>query len=730
MVRPRFRGSVLLIWMSALLVTAITPGSSVAGVYKVRACDAAEGLNNSWRLFSSRAAVAASVACPSNGSRRRGLSAHNVVARGSARKTVKRGTGAALVFNAPAGTSIVGIRAGYYFYRADSSWQAFLSADLQPIKGCYRGGGECESTATNRFVRTPPSSALYIGVVCVAAKCPTSPTGDSSRGSVQAMATLYSATVSLEDNSKPTLDEPTGSLLSEGWKSGTQDVHVGASDNSGISQIRILNGQASLVSQSSACDLTQLTPCPSGGGDFVVDTSTIKPDGPHTLTFEVRDAGGNIEQLNRDVLIDNTAPGPAEQLAADVGDRWSRTNSFNVTWRNPAADGGAPIVGAEYELCPASGGACQPGSLDATALTSLDGLAVPGRGEWVLRMWLRDGAGNADRRTAPEAIRLRFDDEAPQAAFLPEDPDNPTQIAVQVTDEFSGLASGTIEIKKSDGTAWRPLDTRVADGRLIATLDDTNLAAGVYQLRAWANDQAGNVAATATRADGTDATLTLPLRLPTRLRVGAVSTVRGRHGKRREVLLPTARTRVGRDVELGGHLTSGNGNPIAGSDVLVLEFGADGVTWVPVATLRTSRKGRFHYRAPAGISRAVRFAYAGTPTIRAAEADVPLRVRAFSKLTVNRRALRNGQTAHFIGHLKGGFVPTAGKLVELQVRIRHRWQTFTTFRTDPQGNWQYDYRFTGTRGRVPYTFRVRVPGEATYPYVAGLSRQVKVVVRG
>src|SRR3954468_4155085 len=95
--------------LAALLAIAfvlVIAGPAAAGVYKVRACDAADGSNNSWRLFSSRPTVTASVACPSNGNRRRGISAHNVVARGKARKTVKRGTTAALVFVAPPGTSI------------------------------------------------------------------------------------------------------------------------------------------------------------------------------------------------------------------------------------------------------------------------------------------------------------------------------------------------------------------------------------------------------------------------------------------------------------------------------------------------------------------------------------------------------------------------------------------------------------------------------------------------
>jgi len=230
--------------------------------------------------------------------------------------------------------------------------------------------------------------------------------------------------------------------------------------------------------------------------------------------------------------------------------------------------------------------------------------------------------------------------------------------------------------------------------------------------------------------DGSDATLTLPLRLPTRLRAGGLRTVRVRRGKRRQVLRPVARTRVGQPERLGGQLTSGDGNPIADTDVLVHEQAQPDSDWAPVATVKTSRTGRFYYRAPPGISRAVRFQYAGTPTIRAAEVDVPVRVSAVTSLRVNHHSLRNGHVARFHGQLKGGFVPVTGKLLELQVQIRHGWQTFATLRTDAAGHWQYDYRFTGTRGRVTYSFRAKVPDEATYPYVAGASHRVRVQVRG
>jgi hypothetical protein len=361
----------------------------------------------------------------------------------------------------------------------------------------------------------------------------------------------------------------------------------------------------------------------------------------------------------------------------------------------------------------------------------LDGVAVPALGDWLLRVWLRDAAGNADRRTAAGPIDLRFDNEAPQAVFLPQDPNDPTRVAVQTSDGVSGVASGVIEMKRSDVSDWHPLETALSGGELVATIDDAHLRDGVYQLRARAFDQAGNETSTDTRTDGSPAVVTLPLRLETRLRAGVVQVRHGRHGRRVQVLLPVARVPFGRRAALAGKLTSGDGTPLADAQVLVLQR-PDGpaAAWTPVASLRTSPKGVFTYMAPAGVSRALRFSYAGTPTIRSAEREVIIGVAAATSFRVNRPRLRNGQAVAFSGRLLGGGVPAGGKLVELQVLLRGSWRTFATLHSDDRGAWRYVYRFASTSGRVVYQFRAQIPREATYPYAMGSSRRARVTVRG
>ena len=76
----------------------------------------------------------------------------------------------------------------------------------------------------------------------------------------------------------------------------------------------------------------------------------------------------------------------------------------------------------------------------------------------------------------------------------------------------------------------------------------------------------------------------------------------------------------------------------------------------------------------------------------------------------------NGQAVTFTGRLRTLPAPASGKLVELQVRLSGRWQTFRTVRTDAAGRWAVPYRFKRTRGVQHYRFRAQLPHEASYPF--------------
>jgi hypothetical protein len=156
-----------------------------------------------------------------------------------------------------------------------------------------------------------------------------------------------------------------------------------------------------------------------------------------------------------------------------------------------------------------------------------------------------------------------------------------------------------------------------------------------------------------------------------------------------------------------------------------------GAQWGQIATVQTSRTGRFTFKALRGPSRLLQFRYHGTGTIRSRVSTVDLRVKATSSLRVNRHHVNNGDSVAFHGRLKGHPIPAGGKLVELQVFTRGQWRTFAQARANPtSGLWGYRYRFEAINGRVTFRFRARIRKEATYPYDLGTSRRVRVTVRG
>jgi hypothetical protein len=268
----------------------------------------------------------------------------------------------------------------------------------------------------------------------------------------------------------------------------------------------------------------------------------------------------------------------------------------------------------------------------------------------------------------------------------------------------------------------------MTDDGFTAIVDDEALPRGTYAARARVKDRAGNEKS----AEGPP--MHLPARLATHLAVGKSKRLKAdRAGSRRgrRVLIRRPRARYGKTIKLRGRLVSPGGNPLADRDIEVSQrLKLPGHDWTPVATVRTRASGRFRFKALPGPSRALRFRYPGTPTIRGKTSVVDLRIRAVSGLRVSRRNVVNGEEVTFRGRVRGEPLPPTGKLLQLQVFSRGSWLTFATPRANARGRWRHPYRFTGTRGVTRYRFRVRVPREAGYPYEAGTSRTTTVKVTG
>jgi 5-hydroxyisourate hydrolase-like protein (transthyretin family) len=357
-----------------------------------------------------------------------------------------------------------------------------------------------------------------------------------------------------------------------------------------------------------------------------------------------------------------------------------------------------------------------------------------------LRVWRQDAAGNQEPANASVPVALRYDPDPPELGFEPSAATDPTSVSVRVTDKTSGLADGQIELSREGSGSWHTLPTQAGNGRLVSRIDDASFAPGAYLLRATARDQAGNQNSTDATLDGTPMRVILPLRASTVLQAGVATsrTVRRRirrHGRRRvvrdrvEVLRPSARVRFGARTRVEGVLENAAGQPIAGAEIQVFSRSSVAAEQL-VGVLGTDAQGRYSFATSADASRTLRFVYNGSPVTLPAQREVTLLVRAASTIRVNRRRLLNGQAVRFAGQVRSLPTPPAGKLVELQVVLSGRWQTFRTTTTDINGRWSVRYRFRRSCGILRYRFRARLPAEAGYAFESWRTRVVTVRVRG
>jgi hypothetical protein len=721
---------------AAVLAAALCPGAAQGGTYDVLACGGAAGSVQQAFVAAEDANMDAYHLCPPGSS----------VGTGIVTKATSSGGvapylgGAYQVFTAPAGASLQSVTFNVGAIRLENYWSVGIvafdgdfNAGVQPY-GCYAFRTGCGvGTPTYSIVETVPlynRARFRFETRCFSPTgCPTTASGFTPGN--RALFSAANVAVRIEDSSQPWVEPRSGELWRAGWHRGYEEAWTAFTDNVGIMLTRItVNGEPRVVHDyreggwpsSVRCDFTRPRPCvdllPAGLG---LNTAAL-PDGAHQMRVEAVDAAGNVGSLHHEIHVDNHAPAkPDVRLVG--GEGWRHANGFEVKWANPPGQV-APIVRARYRLCDGSG--CVEGSRDGDGLSSLQ-LQVPAPGQYSLRLWLEDAAGNHDPERAGDPISLRFDDEPPVAVFDPSPPDDPLRISASVHDRGAGVVAGSIEARRSGEALWRDLGARLGDGRLTAALDDAALPSGTYELRAHVRDGAGNERTWDRRSDGAPMLVSLPARAAARIVLDAGRRCRGRRGRPKCVSRSGAVR--GNGAVVRGELRAGE-RALAGAAVAVLTAPRSGGAFARTATLTTDPAGRFSFRTGVGPSRTVRFEFAGTRLTRPARAEVRILVPARSSIAVSRRFALNGQAVRFRGRLARGPIPDGGKLIDLQAFYRGRWRTFATPRSDERGRWSYDYRFEATRGTITYRFRARIRREAAYPYELGHSRVVRVTVRG
>jgi hypothetical protein len=704
----------------------VAPRPAFAGGYDVISCNqtVAGGANHSWGAAAD-GGMTAYTDCPA----RQGIVARSVY-DGAASTFLQ---GAYMIFDAPEGNSIDSVSFEVGMRRPDCSWGVEIVGGNRDLAGNILfglpAGQSCDSqfqTDENTFLGGRYTYAVGAPRVRIEARCGA---GSCTRNGVASIH-LRNVDVRVHDDVAPALSGGRGNLwTSNGWLAGSQAIGFDASDGAGIQEADVLVDGRTVLQQRNSCDFTNAAPCGQASIDQSFVTAAFGVDGPHTLTLAATDAAGNPSSVARTIDIDNSPPDSPQNLTVVGGDGWRPTNDFTVNWTSTPPASGAPVAGAEWDLCPTpttTTASCTHGSANGAALASLTHLKLAAPGAYTLKLWLRDAAGNQDDRLAAPPVTLRYDDASPNLAFLAPDPNDPTLIAVQTSDLGSGVASGQIQMRRQGVGNWLALPTAVQDGQLVAHIDDQHLGDGVFELQATATDVAGNQRTTATRTDGSPETVTLPLRLKTSLKSGVVV----RHGSKAH-LARSAYARYGQLIRVRGTLKSPEGNPLQDVEVQAFTQIKDGVTPPRlIATVKTSRTGAFSFLVRKGPSRSIKIQYGGTNQIRSATENLNLNVRSQTSMRPNHRRRVNGESVRFHGRIRTGRIPKDGKIVEVQVWVRGKWRTFATTRAGHKGSWAYDYRFDGTRGNQTYRFRAKVPRETGYPFATGRSGVVRVRVHG
>jgi hypothetical protein len=524
------------------------------------------------------------------------------------------------------------------------------------------------------------------------------------------------------------------------WRDrGKIDIGFSANDNVGLRELSIRLDGASVAGTASGCYDEQANvdprPCANAAKTLAtaLDLGTLS-SGLHWIELRATDPGSSVTVRRLPLLVDHDAPPAPRALTLSGENGWRPTNRFALNWANPPEHDASPIVRAEYELCP-SGRApfdntgCVRDAKPLVSGPSIDDLTVPHDGEWTLRLALRDSVGNHDPDRAATLHGLRFDGRPPFGEFLPVQRDDPTRVRLSARDEVSGVHRVEIEVRRQGDSSWQSMVVESANGTFSTALDDSELAAGLYDVRARVLDQAGNERTITTLGDGSQFRLRLPVRVGSTLAVGKRTRARVKSRKGR-VLETRPLARYGASVSLQGRLTDAGGNSRSKAAVEVFErVSVPGGDWRYLTTVRTTSRGTFALRAPPGPSRELRFRYPGSAMTQPVAEVVQLRVQASASIRADRKRLRNGDSVIFTGRLRGKPLPAAGKLLALQARTRRGWRTFANPRARAvDGRWQFRYRFTGTTVRSVYVFRVVVPQESGYPYARGTSANTQVLV--
>ena len=353
----------------SVLFVALASTSARAGQFTVASCQA-DRTNFSTTAFNDFATRGMTIkrACNPEGPGLRGLVTANSTGRGA----VPRGSVAMVAISAPTGTRFTTFRWAGSARRRDCRFALQLYAEGPDIKAipiknvranqhCPRPTRAQAAGYRSRTFNVNGATRIVQRVICE---------GGDGRKSCSARGAnyirTYQAAVSIVDEQVPSATIAGDTPLATGaWVSGTQPLNYDAEDNVGVRAARQAVGdqvsgpdQRPVLARHVRWRITRRgVPCPNGPGSIDVETRRFA-DGSQQLVVQVQDTAGNFgASAPVTVRIDNTPPARVG-VGVEGGDAWRNQNNFSVAWTNPPENDRAPIVAADYKLCPAAGGTC------------------------------------------------------------------------------------------------------------------------------------------------------------------------------------------------------------------------------------------------------------------------------------------------------------------------------------------------------------------------------------
>lgn len=377
--------------------------------------------------------------------------------------------GASASFATP-GAGANGWGSGDFFSGSGSSWNYRTSSNESPISSSYWGF---------------QLLCNHGGASCGLGGSPPQPEG--------AEVSVGSVTLTVSEAQAPSISPAPGSLFGQGgwvWNPAGDPWPVGASasDPSGACTITatVAGQPVNVENQTASKDEYAWQQCANGTWTTGVDTRQyVAGSGALPISLTATNAAGNASPA-----ISNTVEVDDRPVSVSLG----TPNDANPTsWVNHAvqvtASASAGPSGINQTRCSIDG--AQSFAYPA------GGFNLDGDGAHTVSCTVQNNAldpqGAHNSGTASEQIRI--DEAPPVLAFAPVNPADPDELAVNTSDNESGVAGGSITVQGPHQTAATPIATTLTGGQLLAHFDDAGKN-GNYTFTATSCDAVGNCAST------------------------------------------------------------------------------------------------------------------------------------------------------------------------------------------------------------------------------------------